>query len=79
MTNFTPKYKQSQRALWRIRSKIFSYPEHLEAKASRVLEYLKERHLRDRRAERLAAPVGPYSGLNRRELAATGTCETDWF
>lgn len=24
-------------------------------------------------------PVGFYSGLTRRELAATGTCETDWF
>lgn len=26
-----------------------------------------------------AQPVGPFSGLTRRELAATGTCETDWF
>lgn len=24
-------------------------------------------------------PKGFYSGLTRRELAATGTCETDWF
>lgn len=24
-------------------------------------------------------PRGPYSGLTRRELAQSGTCETDWF
>ncbi len=23
--------------------------------------------------------VGPFSGLTRRELAMTGTCETDWY
>lgn len=23
--------------------------------------------------------VGPYSGLTRRELQASGTCETDWY
>jgi hypothetical protein len=23
--------------------------------------------------------VGPYSGLTRRELQQSGTCETDWF
>ncbi|MGX1201180.1 hypothetical protein [Marinobacter sp. MBR-105] len=79
MTNFTPKYPKSKLALRRIRAKIFDYPEHLEAKASRVLHYLKARHLRDRRAERLAQPTGRFSGLTRAELAATGTCETDWF
>ena len=79
MTTFQPKYKMSQRALWRIRSIIFDYPEQLEEKASRVLHYLKSRHLRDRKAERAFAATGPYSGLTRGELAATGTCETDWF
>jgi len=77
--SFAPKYQNSQRALRRIRQKIFSYPEHREAQASRVLHYLKARYLRDRRDERQHAPVGPYSGLSRRELAATGTCETDWY
>ena len=24
-------------------------------------------------------PVGPFSGLTRSELAASRTCETDWF
>ena len=23
--------------------------------------------------------VGPYSGMTKRELAMSGTCETDWF
>lgn len=79
MTTFQPKYEKSLRALRRMRSKIFGYPENLEAKASRVLHYLKDRHLRDRKAEREMAATGPYSGLTRRELSATGTCETDWF
>jgi hypothetical protein len=79
MASFTPKYESSKRALRRIRSKIFDYPEHREAQASRVLHYLKARHLRDRAAERACAPTGPYSGLTRRELSATGTCEADWF
>ena len=25
------------------------------------------------------AAKGQYSGMTKRELAATGTCETDWF
>jgi hypothetical protein len=24
-------------------------------------------------------PRGPYSGMTRRELAMTGTCEPDWY
>jgi hypothetical protein len=79
MTTFKPKYENSKRALRRIRSMIFDYPDNVEQKASRVLHYLKDRHLRDRRAEKAFAPTGPYSGLTRRELAATGTCEADWF
>jgi hypothetical protein len=26
-----------------------------------------------------AEPRGPHSGLTRAELAATGTCEPDWY
>ncbi len=29
--------------------------------------------------ERVPDQVGPYSGLTRSELAASGTCEADWF
>jgi len=79
MAEFTPKYKQSKYALRRIRTKIFDYSKHREAQASRVLHYLKARMMRDRAAERACAPTGPYSGLTRRELAASGTCEAHWF
>lgn len=68
----------SEQALCRIRSRIFSYDDtHNEAKAQRVLLYLKKRVMR----QRAAAPqrTGQWSGLTRAELARTGTCETDWF
>ena len=39
--------------------------------------------LQMRRKERENNPpvkiVGPYSGLTRQELAASGTCEPDWY
>lgn len=69
----------SEKALRRMRHKIFDYPPEQEARADRVLAYLKTRVMRQRRDARLNAPVGPYSGLTRRELAMTGTCETDWY
>ena len=79
MDIFKPKYERSKRALRRMRSVIFDYPSIQEEQAARVLQYLKKRYLRDRRAEKAFAPVGRYSGLTHRELSATGTCETDWF
>lgn len=72
-------YKKSQFALYRMRSKIFDYPETQEKRASRVLHYLKERMLRGRKIEKQNEQKGAYSGLTRTELRATGTCETDWF
>ena len=69
------QYANSARALRQIRQRIFNYPDHKEEQADRVLAYLKMRSLRDQ----CPVPVGPYSGLTRRELAMTGTCETDWF
>lgn len=65
----------SQIALRRLRQKIFDYPPEQEERAARVLHYLKRRVMRQRREHR----VGPYSGLTRRELALTGTCEPDWY
>ena len=35
--------------------------------------------LRKERERGPAAPVGPYSGMTRRELARSGTCEPDWY
>jgi len=68
----------SEQSLRAIRRKIWDYDDTpQEAKAGRVLRYLKQRVLR----ERAKAPkaVGPYSGLTRNELRQTGLCETDFF
>lgn len=34
---------------------------------------------REREREARKPAVGPYSGLTRQELRASGTCETDWY
>jgi hypothetical protein len=68
----------SEQALRRMRQRIWDYDgTPNEAKAERVLLYLKKRMLRNRKVE--VDVVGPYSGLTRSELAKTGTCEPDWF
>jgi len=67
-------------ALRRMRQRIWDYDgTDQEAKAGRVLRYLKKRALRELERTRENAPRGPYSGLTRRELTMTRTCETDWF
>jgi len=38
-----------------------------------------ERRMKLRRQSPESRSVGPYSGLTRQELQASGTCETDWF
>lgn len=73
-------YRQSQLWLRRIRQRIFDYDDTpKEEQASRVLRYLKSRAIRGRKFERSHQPTGPYSGLTRSELRATGTCEPDWY
>lgn len=80
MSRLNNPYRKSEFALRRMRSQIFDYDETpKEAQAKRVLLYLKARTLRGRRIEHQQEPVGPYSGLTRRELRRTGTCETDWY
>ena len=70
----------SESALRRMRQRIWDYDgTDQEAKAERVLRYLKKRALRELARSRENAPRGPYSGLTRRELAMSRTCETDWF
>lgn len=59
----------------RIRQRIFDYPPELEEKAGRVLEKCITRKIRQYPQEKR----GPYSGLTRRELAQTRTCEPDWY
>jgi hypothetical protein len=71
-------YKQSSLALQRLRGHLLGYDDTpKEAKAQRVLAYLRSRKVRGIRTEQ--HPVGPYSGLTRQELRSTGTCETDWY
>ena len=69
-------YQKSAAALNRIRSFIFEYPPEKEDQADRVLCYLKERKMRDNKNH---FKTGPYSGLTRKDLARTRTCETDWY
>ena len=70
----------SEAALRRMRQKIWDFDgTPREAQAERVLQYLKKRVIRTRKQLEQNAPRGPYSGLTKRELAMTRTCETDWF
>jgi hypothetical protein len=73
------KYQKSAESLRIIRGLIFSYPDHKEEQASRVLSYLKARKLRDTAVERANSPRGPFSGLTSRELKQSRTLEPDWF
>lgn len=66
-----------ERLLRRLRQRIFDYPPDKEAKADRVIQAVKDRVMKQGRQPPPAR--GPFSGLTRRELAASGTCETDWF
>ena len=70
---------KSEVALCRIRSRIFSYPEHKAAQASRVLSYLKSRVIRHKAQNVPIASRGPFSGLTQAELRQSKTLETDWF
>ncbi len=82
MTRTANPYRKSANALQRMRRAIFSYDDTpKEEQAGRVLLYLKARKMRGQAMEPTpsAYQVGPYSGLTRQELRATGTCETDWF
>lgn len=67
------------RAIRRIRNSgvLFHENETYADKASRILGKLldKRAKMRDNKPRK----VGPYSGLTRAELAASGTCEPDWY
>ena len=69
-------YDEAQ-ALRRMRARIFDYTEDKQEQADKVLLYLKRRMLRYR--AQVQEPVGPYSGMTRAQLRATGTCEPDWY
>ena len=56
-----------------VRGLTFEIPESRLPQAWRIIEKL--------RAKETPQPVkrGQFSGLTHAELAATGTCETDWY
>lgn len=66
-----------ERALRNIRSRIFAYSDDKAEQADRVLQILKLRALRSRSVAK--RQTGPFSGLTRGELRASGTSEPDWF
>lgn len=66
--------EELERKLRRIRQQIDDKPE-LEADLIETKALLLKAREETPERER----VGPYSGLTRRELSKTGTCETDWF
>jgi predicted translin family RNA/ssDNA-binding protein len=41
------QYRKSEKCVRLIRQRIFDYPEHKEAQATRCIEYLKQRMFRD--------------------------------
>lgn len=63
----------------RIRNKVFDYPPEMDEKVTRVLRKCVAKKIEQRDKAAGPEPKGPYSGLTRRELALTGTCETDWY
>ena len=63
----------------RIRQTIFDLPDGEAEQAGQELERLKELLCRAREVEDIAAPRGPYSGMTKRQLTLSGTCEADWF
>lgn len=60
----------------RIRGVMFSLSEHDQERAGESIDRLKARLAEARKAPE---KKGPFSGLTRKELAASGTCEADWF
>ena len=49
------------------------------ARLGSQIEGLKQELFAARDAEASAVMRGPFSGLTKRELAMSGTCETDWI
>lgn len=67
------------KAIRRIRNSgaLFHENETYADKAYRILGKLLDKRAKMRYDK--PREVGPYSGLTKAELAASGTCETDWY
>jgi len=66
-----------ERLVRKIRQNIFNYEGEKDIQAGRLLERAKQKMLSNRKNEQ--PKTGQYSGLTRKELAKTGTCEPDWY
>lgn len=60
----------------RIRGAMFTLSEYDQERAGESIDRLKRRLADARKSEETK---GQFSGLTRKELAKTGTCEADWF
>jgi len=71
-----------ERLLRRLRNdpRLFGGDDKESARVQHALLRAK-RHCSDLFRQRAEASIkrGPYSGMTRRELAQSGTCEPDWF
>jgi hypothetical protein len=70
---------QLEHEIRKIRQTIFDLPENDQDAATEQIGFLKTQLRKALVKEESPAPKGPYSGLTKRELAQSGTCETDWF
>jgi hypothetical protein len=61
----------------RIRNSPLLFDSEDDHKIHRILK--KALSMSRKRRERATPSVGIYSGLTRRELARSGTCEPDWY
>lgn len=68
---------QCERLVRRLRNdpRLWDEDDRVHALLGRALK--RQRRARERVA--VPEPRGPYSGMTPRELAASGTCEPDWF
>jgi hypothetical protein len=61
----------------RLRGVMFSLSESDQELAGESIDRLKARLIESRKRD--TETRGQFSGLTRKELAASGTCEADWY
>ena len=66
-----------ERLIRQIRNSPLLFDSDDDHKIHRILG--KAQHMRAKRRVNQPQSRGPYSGMTRRELAMSGTCEPDWF
>jgi len=76
----TARYQRAEKVLRQVRQRVHDYEDagKLE-KAQKVMATCKRILTPLWEMQRQHRQVGPYSGLTRSELQASGTLETDWY